>query len=138
VKLLPSVSFNSFGPGQSQVYFRGINSGGDGLDVGSLPTVGTYLDDIPVTTVGNSIDLHLYDINRVEALAGPQGTLFGASSLAGTLRIITNKPVMDKIEGGYDLQVNKFGKGNAGGTAEAFINLPLAHNVAIRRQLLRA
>ncbi|WP_018075630.1 TonB-dependent receptor [Novosphingobium nitrogenifigens] len=132
VKLLPSVSFNSFGPGQSQVYFRGINSGGDGLDVGSLPTVGTYLDDIPVTTVGNSIDLHLYDINRVEALAGPQGTLFGASSLAGTLRIITNKPVMDKIEGGYDLQVNKFGKGNAGGTAEAFINLPLAHNVAIR------
>ncbi|MGL1395398.1 TonB-dependent receptor plug domain-containing protein, partial [Vibrio parahaemolyticus] len=83
---------NSFGPGQSQVYFRGINSGGDGLDVGSLPTVGSYIDEIPVTTVGNSVDIHLYDIARIEALAGPQGTLFGASSLAGTLRIITNKP----------------------------------------------
>lgn len=132
VKLLPSVTFNSFGPGQSQVYFRGINSGGDGLDVGSLPTVGTYLNDIPVTTVGNSVDIHLYDISRIEALAGPQGTLFGASSLAGTLRIITNKPDPSHFSAGYDLQVNKFGKGNAGGTAEAFVNIPLAPNAAIR------
>ena len=132
VKLLPSVTFNSFGPGQSQVYFRGINSGGDGLDVGSQPTVGTYLDDIPVTTVGNSVDIHLYDIARIEALAGPQGTLFGSSSLAGTLRIITNKPTPNKFEGGYDLQVNKFGPGNAGGTAEAFLNIPLSPKAAIR------
>ncbi len=132
VKLLPSVTFNSFGPGQSQVYFRGINSGGDGLDVGSQPTVGTYIDDIPVTTVGNSVDLHLYDIARVEALSGPQGTLFGSSSLAGTLRVITNKPNAAKFEAGYDLQLNKYGKGNAGGTAEAFINVPLASNAAIR------
>ncbi|WP_226015859.1 TonB-dependent receptor [Novosphingobium sp. FKTRR1] len=131
-KMLPSVSFNSFGPGQSQVYFRGINSGGDGLDVGSLPTVGSYIDEIPVTTVGNSVDIHLYDIQRIEALAGPQGTLFGASSLAGTLRIITNKPSTGKFEAGYDLQVNKYGKGGAGGTAEAFVNVPISANAAIR------
>ncbi len=91
-KLLPSVSFQSFGPGQSQLYFRGIASGEDGLHAGSLPATGVYLDEIPVTTIGNTLDVHVYDIARVEALAGPQGTLYGASSLSGTLRIITNKP----------------------------------------------
>jgi iron complex outermembrane recepter protein len=131
-KLLPSVSFDSFGPGQAQLYFRGVNSGGDGLDVGSLPTVGLYLDDIPVTTIGSAVDLHVYDIARVEALAGPQGTLFGASSLSGTLRIITNKPDPSKFEGGYDVQLNKFGKGKAGGSAEGFVNIPLSEKAAIR------
>ena len=131
-KMLPSVSFNSGGPSQAQIYFRGINSGGDGLDVGSLPTVGLYLDDIPVTTIGSAIDLHIYDINRVEGLAGPQGTLFGASSLAGTLRIITNKPDPSKFEAGYDLEVNKFGKGDFGGKAEGFVNVPLNETMAIR------
>jgi outer membrane receptor protein involved in Fe transport len=132
VKLLPSVSFQSFGPGQSQLSFRGISSGGDGLDAGSLPTTGTYLDEIPITTVGATPDLHIYDIARVEALSGPQGTLFGASSLSGTLRIITNKPDPTKFEGGYDLTATKFGKGDAGGSAEAFLNVPLAENAAIR------
>src|ERR1700751_2420304 len=71
-KLLPSVSFQSFGPGQSQPYFRGITSGGDGLHSGSQPGTGVYLDETPVTTIGNSVDAHLYDISRVEALSGPQ------------------------------------------------------------------
>jgi iron complex outermembrane receptor protein len=132
VKLLPSVTFNSAGPSQAQFYFRGINSGGDGLDVGSQPTTGLYLDEIPVTTIGGSVDLHIYDVARVEALAGPQGTLFGASSLAGTLRIITNKPDLDKFEAGYDGQINKFGKGQAGGSAEGFANIPINDKMAIR------
>lgn len=131
-KLLPSVSFNSSGPSQAQFYFRGINSGGDGLDVGSQPTTSLYLDEIPVTTIGSSVDLHIYDINRVEALAGPQGTLFGANSLAGTLRIITNKPDPSGFAGGYDLQVNKFGKGDVGGIAEGYLNIPLNEKMAIR------
>ena len=91
-KLLPSVSYQSFGPGQSQVNMRGITSGGDGVAVGPLPTVGVYLDEVPLTTIGNSVDVHIYDMARVEALSGPQGTLYGASSLAGTLRLIANKP----------------------------------------------
>ena len=91
-KLLPSVSFQSFGPGQSQIYFRGVSSGGDGLHIGPAPATGLYLDEIPVTTIAGSVDLHVYDIARIEALSGPQGTLFGASSLSGTLRLITNKP----------------------------------------------
>ena len=131
-KLLPSVSFQSFGPSQSQLFFRGISSGGDGLDAGSLPATGVYLDETPVTTIGGSVDPHIYDIARVEALAGPQGTLFGASSLSGTLRIITNKPNPAKFEGGYDLQLNKFGKGGFGGSAEGFVNVPLSSRAAIR------
>ena len=132
VKLLPSVSYQSFGPSQSQLYFRGIASGGDGLASGPLPTSGLYIDEIPVTTIYQSIDLHVYDMARVEALSGPQGTLYGASSLSGTLRLITNKPDTRKFAAGYDLEFNKFGKGDWGGTAEAFVNVPLSDIVALR------
>ncbi len=132
-KLLPSVSFQSFGPGQTQLSFRGITSGGDGLHIGSLPTAGLYLDEIPVTTIGGAVDLHVYDIARVEALSGPQGTLYGASSLAGTLRLITNKPKQNVFEAGYDLTLDKFGNGDAGGTVEGFANIPIVKDkVAIR------
>ena len=131
-KQLPSVSFQSFGPGQSQLFFRGITSGGDGLAFGALPTSGVYIDEIPVTTIGALLDMHVYDMARIEALSGPQGTLFGASSLSGTLRMITNKPVQDKVEGSLDLTGDKYGKGNAGGTVEGMINLPVAHGVAVR------
>ncbi len=131
-KLLPSVSFQSFGPGQSQLFFRGVSSGGDGLHIGPSPATGLYIDETPVTTIAGAVDLHIYDIARVEALSGPQGTLFGASSLSGTLRIITNKPKLDKFEGGMDFQVNKFGKGAAGGSAEGFVNLPISSNAALR------
>lgn len=131
-KMLPSVGFQSFGPGASSLSFRGINSGADGLDAGPPPTTGTYLDEIPITTIAFSPDIHVYDIARVEALAGPQGTLFGASSLSGTLRIITNKPDPSKFEGGWDASVNKFGKGDMGGSLEGFLNLPLSSNAALR------
>ena len=131
-KLLPSVSFQSFGPGQSQLFFRGITSGGDGLPGGSLPTSGVYLDEIPVTTIGALLDVHIYDVARVEALSGPQGTLYGASSLSGTLRIITNKPDPTKFSAGYDLQGNKFGNGGYGGTGEGFTNIPLGEKAAVR------
>jgi len=131
-KQLPSVSFQSYGPGQSQLSFRGITSGGDGLAFGALPTSGVYLDEIPVTTIGAMLDVHIYDMQRVEALSGPQGTLFGASSLSGTLRLITNKPVLDKTEGSFDVTVDKYGKGDPGATVEGMINLPVAKDVAVR------
>ena len=115
VKLLPSVSYQSLGPGQSQMYFSGIASGSDGLHAGSLPATGLYLDEIPVTTVAGTLDIHVYDIARVEALAGPQGTLYGASSLSGTLRIITNKPDPTKFSASYDLTADKYRKGDGGG-----------------------
>jgi iron complex outermembrane receptor protein len=132
-KFLPSVSFQSNGPGQAQLYFRGIASGNDGNHSGSLPATGLYVDDIPVTTIGSSLDLHVYDIQRVEALAGPQGTLYGASSLSGTLRIITNKPDPSSFSSGYDVKADKFGgSGGPGGEFEGFVNLPLGDRAAIR------
>lgn len=127
VNMLPSVSYSSLGPGRSEVYFRGISVGG-----GDLSTVGTYLDDIPITTAGRMPDVHIYDIQRVEALSGPQGTLFGSSSLAGTLRIITNKPDPTKFEAGYDIQADKYGKGGPGNMFEGFMNVPVNDKIAVR------
>jgi iron complex outermembrane receptor protein len=132
VKFLPSVSFASLGPSQAELFFRGISSGGGGLHAGPLPTSGLYLDEIPITTVAGSVDLHVYDIARVEALAGPQGTLYGASSLSGTLRIITNKPDPSGFSAAYDVKADKWGKGDGGGGFEGYVNIPLAEHAAIR------
>ncbi len=131
-KFLPSLSFDTTAPGASNVYFRGVASGGDGNHSGPLPSVGIYLDEQPITTIGGALDLHVYDIARVEALAGPQGTLYGASSQAGTIRIITNKPDLGKFSAGYDLNLNKIAKGGVGGVAEGFINVPISSNAALR------
>ncbi len=131
-KYLPSLSVQSYGPGQAQLYVRGVTNGGDGLKVGSQPLVGVYVDEMPVTTIGNNLDIHVYDIARVEALSGPQGTLFGSSSMAGTMRIITNKPDPSKFEGGFDVTVNTFTKGDPGGIVEGFVNLPLSERAAVR------
>jgi iron complex outermembrane receptor protein len=132
IKLLPSVSFQSFGPGQSQIYFRGITSGGDGLHIGSEPATGVYVDEVPLTTIANGVDLHVYDIARVEALSGPQGTLFGASSLSGTLRIITNQPDPAHFSAAVDVQADDFTDGAPGGMVEGYVNVPISDKVAIR------
>jgi outer membrane receptor protein involved in Fe transport len=131
-KLLPQVSFQSFGPGQAQPYFRGITSGADGLHSGSEPGVGVYLDEIPVTTIANGLDIHMYDISRVEALSGPQGTLFGANSLAGTLRIITNQPDPHRFSAAVDVDANGYTGGSQGGTLEGYVNVPITERSAIR------
>jgi iron complex outermembrane recepter protein len=133
-KLLPSVTFRSNGPGQAQLFFRGISSssGVVPLHAGFLPSSGLYLDDMSVTTIAGALDVHVYDIARVEALAGPQGTLYGASSLSGTLRIITNKPDPSAFSAGYDLKADKWGHGDAGGSVEGYVNIPLADNMAVR------
>ncbi|HEY8122267.1 MAG TPA: Plug domain-containing protein, partial [Myxococcota bacterium] len=105
-KFLPSLSYTSGGPGFSRVFFRGVSSGDNGNHSGSQPTVGQYLDEQPITTIQGALDIHLYDIERVEALAGPQGTLYGASSQAGTIRIITNKPQPGEFQASYDVEAN--------------------------------
>lgn len=130
-KFMPSLSYQGFGPGFTRVFFRGVSSGDNGNHSGSQPTVGQYLDEQPITTIQGALDLHIYDIARVEALAGPQGTLYGASSQAGTIRIITNKPDPGKFEAGYDLEGNSV-DGEAGYVAEGFVNLPVSDNAAIR------
>lgn len=130
--MLPSVSYTSSGPGQSQVYMRGAADGGDGNASGSQPSVAIYLDEQPVTAIGANLDIHVYDIERVEALAGPQSTLFGASSQSGTLRIITNKPQMDEFEAGFDLGASTTKEGDPSYSLEGFVNLPVSDNAALR------
>lgn len=132
VKFLPSVSFQTTAPSSTTVYMRGVASGGDGNHSGSLPSVGTYLDEQPITTISGALDVHIYDIERVESLAGPQGTLYGASSESGTLRIITNKPSTRGFSAGYDLQANGVKNGTLGYVAEGFINQPINEKAAIR------
>jgi outer membrane receptor protein involved in Fe transport len=131
-KLLPSVAYQSAGPGFARVYMRGVASGDNGNHSGPLPSVGTYLDEQPITTIQGALDLHVYDVARVEALAGPQGTLYGASSQAGTIRIITNKPDPSAFKAGYDLQGTSISGGGGGYIAEGFVNLPLTQSAAIR------
>ena len=111
---------------------RGVASGGDGNHSGSLPSVGIYLDEQPITTIQGALDVHLYDIQRVEALAGPQGTLYGASSQAGTLRIITNRPDASAFDASYGLEVNSVDGGGMGYLAEGMVNLPINDRTAVR------
>jgi outer membrane receptor protein involved in Fe transport len=132
VKFLPSVTFQTAAPGFAKVYFRGVASGENANHSASLPTVGIYLDEQPITTIQGALDIHIYDVARVEALAGPQGTLYGASSQAGTIRIITNKPDPGQFEGGADAEINKFSGGEVGYTLEGFLNVPLTSNIAVR------
>lgn len=131
-QMLSSVAFQSSQPGQTSVYIRGVASGGDGNHSGSLPSVGVYLDEQAVTTIGGTLDVHIYDIARIESLAGPQGTLYGASSEAGTLRIITNKPSLSGFEGRVDGEINTVAHGGIGGRIEGMVNAPLNDMMALR------
>ena len=132
IKYLPSVSYQSVGPGYSNVYMRGVAADNLANHSGSLPSVGTYLDEQPITTIGGALDIHVYDIARVESLSGPQGTLYGASSEAGTIRIITNKPEIGVFKGAADAEVNGVDHGGTGYSAEGFVNIPISEHAAVR------
>lgn len=132
VKFLPSVTIQQGGPGFAQVYFRGVASGENANHSTSLPTVGTYLDELPITTIQGALDIHAYDLARVEALAGPQGTLYGASSMAGTLKLVTNAPDPSSTYGEVGLEINNVAHGDFGGVAEGFINARLGEAAALR------
>jgi outer membrane receptor protein involved in Fe transport len=132
-QLLPNISFKSFGtPGTATIYMRGLADGGDGNYSGSQPSVGLYLDEQPVTAIAANLDIHIYDVARIEALAGPQGTLFGASSESGTVRIITNQPSADAFEGRVDVSAGGTKGGDPSYSGEGFVNIPIGDRAAIR------
>lgn len=140
VKYLPSVSVQKFSfgagnngqPGTTHMYVRGVMNGANENHSASQPTVATYLDEESVTTIDGALDVHIYDIERVELLSGPQGTLYGASSMAGTVRIITNKPDPSKFDAGYDIGGNVVDQGGKGYSLEGFVNIPITDNAAVR------
>jgi outer membrane receptor protein involved in Fe transport len=131
-QMLPTLSYKSVGPGTATLIMRGASDGGDGNASGSQPSVGLYLDEAPVTTIASNLDIHIYDIERIEALAGPQGTLFGASSQSGNLRIITNKPDTEEFVAGIDVGGSSTTGGDASYSVEGFVNVPLSDTAAIR------
>lgn len=134
-KMLPTIAMTpslGAGAGFSLVYMRGIATGGDGQATTSQPSVGMYLDEQPITTIQGNLDIHMYDIARVESLAGPQGTLYGASSQAGTIRIITNKPDTSEFSAGYGLEGTLVDGDDSGYVAEGFVNVPINDNIAVR------
>src|SRR4030095_2771544 len=124
-KYLPSVSYQTFGPGFAQVYMRGVASGGDGNHSGSQPSVGIYLDEQAITPIQGALDGRPYDVARVEALAGPHAPLCGASSQAATIRIITNKPDATGFSAGYDLEGSTMTEGGNGYLVHGFAKIPL-------------
>ncbi|MBU6297720.1 MAG: TonB-dependent receptor [Alphaproteobacteria bacterium] len=135
---MPSVTFavsgqgSNGGPGFANITMRGIASDQNGNHSGPLPTVGVYLDEQPITTIGGTLDVPTYDVQRVEALSGPQGTLYGASSESGTIRIITNKPDMDAFSANYGIETNSVDHGGIGYSGHGMVNIPLEDNIAVR------
>ena len=135
-KLLPMVATSSsqgtYQPGFGQISMRGVESGSNGNHSGPQPSVGIYLDEQPITTAVGAIDPHIYDIQRIEALAGPQGTLYGASSEAGTIRIITNKPDASAFSASVSTELNEVDHGGTGYTTEGYVNIPITSSIAFR------
>ena len=127
------LSIQNLGPGQSVVNIRGISSGQIVRDQpGVKEQVGVYLDDTPIAISLFTPDLDLYDVQRVETLRGPQGTLFGSGSIGGTVRYVTNKPQLGVKEVRTQFDLNTIDSGTAGGHVKAAFNAPLGDNAAVR------
>src|SRR3984957_6233333 len=129
VKYLPNVSITGFGPGQNEIYMRGLSTSHDGAQVSGgyaqFPNVAVYLDDQSVQLPGRNLDVYAADLERIEVLEGPQGTLYGAGAQAGAIRYITNKPKLDRTEGGASASYSATAHGDPNSAIQAFINLPL-------------
>jgi outer membrane receptor protein involved in Fe transport len=126
----PGVSMKTEGPGQTEFEMRGMSSSG-----GNSPTVGFYLDDVPLTAPAAAqngkvvIDPSLYDLNRVEVLRGPQGTLYGSSSMGGTIRLVSNQPNLTQYQGSAQVILSGTDGGGFNHGENAMVNLPIIDNV---------
>ncbi|MBX2847075.1 MAG: TonB-dependent receptor [Acidiferrobacterales bacterium] len=136
VSLLPGVNATGQGPGRKEVFIRGISPGRTAERIaalGSEASVASYLDETPTSYAGRDIDLYAADFNRIEVLKGPQGTLFGASSQGGAIRLITNKPDPEEFAAGIAVDFADTSGGEASNTFEGFINIPIvADTTALR------
>jgi iron complex outermembrane receptor protein len=131
---VPGVSMRTAGPGQTEYEMRGLTSAG-----GSAATVGFYLDETPLSASAVAlngrtvIDADLFDLGHVEVLRGPQGTLYGAGSMGGTIKLVTNPPKLGVFEGATDTSVSQTSSGGStNGNISAMVNLPLGDVVALR------
>ena len=136
VEFLPNVVFQGTGPGQNEIYIRGAATTQSSITLSSVqalqPSVAFYLDEMPVSMAGRNLDIFATDVERVEVLPGPQGTLFGASSQAGTVRLITNKPDHSGFSAGFDTSISTTKGGDMSNTVEAYFNVTPTDNLALR------
>ncbi len=136
VEFLPNVVFQGTGPGQNEIYIRGAATTQSNIMLSSVqalqPSVAFYLDEQPVSMAGRNLDIYATDIQRVEVLPGPQGTLFGASSQAGTVRMITAKPDHSGFSTGVDTNIGFTKGGEMSNAVEAYFNMPLTDDLAVR------
>ena len=127
------LAVQNLGPGQSQVSIRGVSAGQVVRDQpGVKEQVGVYFDESVISLSLFTPDFDLFDLNRVETLRGPQGTLFGAGSVGGTLRYITNQPKLGRTEGLVEANVNTVDEGDVGGHIKGAVNVPIGEHAAVR------
>jgi len=133
---LPGVTAGGSGPGQNTIYIRGIASTTPAISIagvaGLAPNVAFYLDEQPLAQPGRNLDVYAADLSRVEVLAGPQGTLFGASSQSGTVRLITNKPDPSEAYGKLKVGFSAMNEGGDNNNFEVMYNLPVNDKVTLR------
>ena len=137
VKHLPGVTVHGVGPGQNNIYIRGLATGEFSIQTaganGSFPNVAVFLDEQSVQLPGRNLDIYTADLERVEVLEGPQGTLFGAGAQAGVLRYITNKPKLNVTEAMVNAGSAMTAHGEPSRALEAVINVPIASDkLAVR------
>ena len=130
---VPGISLRTAGPGQTEYEMRGLSSGG-----GTAATVGFYIDETPLSASAVAlngrtvIDPDLFDLNHVETLRGPQGTLYGSGSMGGTIKLVTNQPKLGKFEGATDATVSQTTHGSTNGGGSLMLNIPLGEIAALR------
>jgi outer membrane receptor protein involved in Fe transport len=136
-KFLPNVTTGTYGPGQNIIYMRGLGTGALGVQgegsVGVFPNVAVYLDEQSAQLPSRNLDIYAVDLERVEVLEGPQGTLFGAGAQAGVIRYITNKPKLNTTEAYFNASYGVTAGGDPNTAIDATINLPLIEDkLAVR------
>lgn len=130
-RFIPGLTISGGNPGEMKIIFRGVADSSSTII--SDPSAAIYLDEQPITLLSDSPEVRLVDIERIEALSGPQATLYGASSQSGTIRIITNKPNVDEFEGNVGVSTHVVDQGEAGYDVDATVNIPLVkEKLAIR------
>jgi iron complex outermembrane receptor protein len=137
IKEIPNVSTASNGPGQNEVFMRGLSAGSQASQgsgsTGLNPNVAIYLDNQSGQLPNRNLDIYAADLNRIEVLEGPQGTLFGAGAEAGVIRYITNEPKLDATEGSVKAGFSGTSHGDPNADVTAVLNLPLIENtMAVR------
>ena len=130
---VPGISLRTAGPGQTEYEMRGLSSGG-----GTAATVGFYIDETPLSASAVAlngrtvIDPDLFDLNHVETLRGPQGTLYGSGSMGGTIKLVTNQPKLRTFEAATDTTISQTSHGGTNGGGSLMLNLPLGDIAALR------